>query len=170
MTAKASDKALKTKDDEPIELTPDRLEELLLGCYREVLKSIQKVANKEMTPDEATQYDQVLARHLARTLMGENGGFAMRLPYQGVALLEKIQSEWPALFDDKAMKDQGIDPTNPRALMVFVTTRFMAEITTFRSPPRPTTTRSRRRSALTPKRSRHCGVVVFVSVLWRRRT
>ncbi len=128
MTAKASDKALKTKDDEPIELTPDRLEELLLGCYREVLKSIQKVANKEMTPDEATQYDQVLARHLARTLMGENGGFAMKLPYQGVALLEKIQSEWPALFDDKAMKDQGIDPTNPRALMVFVTTRFMAEI------------------------------------------
>ena len=60
---------------EAVVLDENVLEQLLVGCIWDVLRRMHRVATKAITPDQATEEDDAIARHLARTLMGENPGF-----------------------------------------------------------------------------------------------
>ena len=65
---------------EAVVLDENVLEQLLVGCIWDVLRRMHRVATKAITPDQATEEDDAIARHLARTLMGENPGFTSALP------------------------------------------------------------------------------------------
>ena len=56
---------------EAVVLDENVLEQLLVGCIWDVLRRMHRVATKAITPDQATEEDDAIARHLARTLMGE---------------------------------------------------------------------------------------------------
>ncbi len=98
------------------------LEQLLVGCIWDVLRRMHRVANKAITPDQATEEDDAIARHLARTLMGENPGFTSALPLVGPALVEDLR-RLPDYGEDKLPEE--IDAANPRAVMVYVCRTFL---------------------------------------------
>ena len=75
---------------EAVVLDENVLEQLLVGCIWDVLRRMHRVATKAITPDQATEEDDAIARHLARTLMGENPGFTSALPLVGPALVEEL--------------------------------------------------------------------------------
>ena len=54
---------------EAVVLDENVLEQLLVGCIWDVLRRMHRVATKAITPDQATEEDDAIARHLARTLM-----------------------------------------------------------------------------------------------------
>lgn len=112
-------------ENEPLVLTPDVLEQLLLGCYWEILKRMRQVGLQELTSDQAAESDDVMARHLARTLMGENDGFIVQLPRQGMAIVEGVKAQLPLHFTADALA--GVDTENPRAMMVYVCRLFVRE-------------------------------------------
>ena len=76
---------------EAVVLDENVLEQLLVGCIWDVLRRMHRVATKAITPDQATEEDDAIARHLARTLMGENPGFTSALPLVGPALVEELR-------------------------------------------------------------------------------
>ena len=99
---------------EAVVLDENVLEQLLVGCIWDVLRRMHRVATKAITPDQATEEDDAIARHLARTLRGENPGFTSALPLVGPALVEELD-ELP----------EEIDSANPRAVMVYVCRTFL---------------------------------------------
>lgn len=111
--------------DEPVDLTPEVLEQLLTGCYWDILKRMRQVALKELTVDQAADLDDAIARHLARTLMGENLHFRMRLPYQAMPLVDMVRAKEPKLFAPDALA--GVDQANPRAMMIYLCREFVKE-------------------------------------------
>lgn len=111
---------------EPVTLDEAVLEQLLTGCIWDVLRRMHRVAMKELTPDQATEEDDAVARHLARTLMGENPGFTMAIPLCGPALVDKLRATVPDYADDRLPED--IDRANPRAVAVYVCRDFLHAI------------------------------------------
>ena len=83
---------------------------------------MHRVATKAITPDQATEEDDAIARHLARTLMGENPGFTSALPLVGPALVEELR-KLPDYAEDELPEE--IDSANPRAAMVYVCRTFL---------------------------------------------
>lgn len=104
---------------EAVVLDETVLEQLLVGCIWDVLRRMHRVATKAITPDQATEEDDAIARHLARTLMGENPGFTSALPLVGPALVEELR-KLPDYAEDELPEE--IDSANPRAVMVYVPT------------------------------------------------
>ena len=94
---------------EAVVLDENVLEQLLVGCIWDVLRRMHRVATKAITPDQATEEDDAIARHLARTLMGENPGFTSALPLVGPALVEELR-KLPD-YDDarEALRDREFD-------------------------------------------------------------
>ncbi len=111
---------------EPVKLDEATLEQLLIGCIWDVLRRMRRVSVHELTPDQATEEDDAVARHLARTLMGENPGFTMALPLCGPALIDHLRATVPAYADDQLPED--IDHANPRAVAVFICRDFLHAI------------------------------------------
>ncbi len=125
MTETTNDEAKDSPIDEPIELTEDVLEQLLLGCYWDIVRRMREVSLGKMTADEASEADDALARHLARSLMGENPGFVMKIPFMGETLIEIVKGHCPEQFTDDALA--GIETANPRAMMVYVCRLFVRD-------------------------------------------
>ncbi len=107
---------------EAVVLDESVLEQLLVGCIWDVLRRMHRVASKALTPDQATEEDDAIARHLARTLMGENPGFTVSLPLVGPSLVDELR-KLPEYADDKLPEE--IDGANPRAVMVYVCRTFL---------------------------------------------
>lgn len=112
---------------EKIVIREGEFESLLVGCVWDILKRMRQVSMGEMTSEHATEYDDVVARHLARSLMGENDGFEMRLPYVGTALVEMLQKEHAAYYGRDALP-KDIDRDNPRSVLVFVCRDFVRAV------------------------------------------
>lgn len=128
MTEKENEKDVKEAapaEEEVVELTQEVLEQLLVGCYWDILKRMREVAIKELTADQAADLDDALARHLARTLMNENPHLAMRLPYHGLALIEMFKASEPERFTQDALT--GVEQSNPCAMMIFIGREFVRE-------------------------------------------
>ena len=114
---------------EKIIIREGEFESLLTGCIWDILKRMREVSMGQMTSEHATEYDDVVARHLARSLMGENDGFDMRIPYVGSALVEMLQTEHAAYYGRDALP-QDIDRDNPRSVLVFVCRDFVRAVYT----------------------------------------
>ena len=91
---------------EAVVLDENVLEQLLVGCIWDVLRRMHRVATKAITPDQATEEDDAIARHLARTLMGENPGFTSALPLVGPALVEELR-KLPDYAEDELPEEMG---------------------------------------------------------------
>lgn len=111
---------------DPVKLDEPTLEQLLIGCIWDVLRRMRRVSMHELTPDQATEEDDAVARHLARTLMGENPGFTMALPMCGPTLIDHLRVTVPAYADEQLPDD--IDRANPRAVAVYVCRDFLRAI------------------------------------------
>lgn len=114
---------------EKIVIREGEFDALLTGCIWDILKRMRQVSMGEMTSEHATEYDDVMARHLARSLMGENDGFEMRIPYVGTALVEMLQTEHAAYYGRDALPKE-IDRDNPRSVLVFVCRDFVRSVYT----------------------------------------
>ncbi len=113
------------KEDDVIELDQGVLEQLLVGCYWDILKRMHRVGLKELTADEAADLDDALARYLARTLMAENPAFIMKIPFTGRDLIDLVKAYLPKDFEGDALA--GIDQDNPRAMMTYVCRLFVKD-------------------------------------------
>ena len=102
---------------EAVVLDENVLEQLLVGCIWDVLRRMHRVATKAITPDQATEEDDAIARHLARTLMGENPGFTSALPLVGPALVEELR-KLPDYVEDEL-------PEEVDSVMVYVCRTFL---------------------------------------------
>lgn len=111
---------------DPVKLDEPTLEQLLIGCIWDVLRRMRRVSMHELTPDQATEEDDAVARHLARTLMGENPGFTMALPMCGPTLIDHLRATVPAYAAEQLPDD--IDRANPRAVAVYVCRDFLRAI------------------------------------------
>lgn len=129
MTEDKTAAAAETKAPEKIIIREGEFEALLTGCIWDILKRMRQVSMGEMASEQATEYDDVVARHLARSLMGENDGFDMHLPYVGTALVEMLQQEHAAYYSREALP-QDIDRDNPRSVLVFVCRDFVRAVYT----------------------------------------
>ena len=114
---------------EKIVIREGEFDALLTGCIWDILKRMRQVSMGEMTSEHATEYDDAMARHLARSLMGENDGFEMRIPYVGTALAEMLQTEHAAYYGRDALPKE-IDRDNPRSVLVFVCRDFVRSVYT----------------------------------------
>ena len=114
---------------EKIVIREGEFDALLTGCIWDILKRMRQVSMGEMTSEHATEYDDAMARHLARSLMGENDGFEMRIPYVGTALVEMLQTEHAAYYGRDALPKE-IDRDNPRSVLVFVCRDFVRSVYT----------------------------------------
>lgn len=102
---------------EAVVLDENVLEQLLVGCIWDVLRRMHRVATKAITPDQATEEDDAIARHLARTLMGENPGFTSALPLVGPALVEELR-KLPDYAEDELPEDRQCQSARRHGLRV----------------------------------------------------
>lgn len=119
---KSEAQAAEEAKTETVVLDEAVLEQLLVGCIWDVLRRMHRVSNKAITPDQATEEDDAIARHLARTLMGENPGFTSALPLIGPALVDDLR-RLPDYSEEKLPEE--IDAANPRAVMVYICRTFL---------------------------------------------
>lgn len=112
---------------EPIVLTAAEFESLLVGCIWDILKRMRLVAMKEITVETATDEDDAVARHLARTLMGENDGFVLSIPLKGDALIEELQTRFPEEFGKDALPEE-VEAANPRSVLVYVCRAYIQAV------------------------------------------
>ncbi|MFU0841347.1 MAG: hypothetical protein ACFWTZ_01800 [Burkholderia sp.] len=112
---------------EPVTVTPSQFGEFLLVYVRAVAERMVKVRAHEVSADDAAAADDLLARKLAVTLMGENPEIRLMVPYRGTALIAVLQKNFPGEFA-RGRLPESIDRDNPRAVMTYVGRSFFRGI------------------------------------------
>lgn len=112
---------------EPVTVTPSQFGDFLLVYVRAVAERMVKVRAHEVSADDAAAADDLLARKLAVTLMGENPEIRLLVPYRGTELIAVLRKNFPEEFARERLPE-SIDRDNPRAVMTYVGRSFFRGI------------------------------------------